>query len=144
MSVILNLYVVRFYARNLRRCVKVPVKQERKKNKRRKRTRDDCQGSRVAKQQRLHSNTHHQHINSTTDNGRLHSSMSVFEDCCDEEINDQTRTDLTELNPSTVTLETTRSRELPPKQTTPKKTRGFRDLLAQLRSNSSMIVRETR
>lgn len=119
--------------RNLKPFVKVPVKQERKKNKRRKRTRDDCQGSRVAKQQRLHSNTHRQHVNSAID-----SSAGVIKECCDEKINNQTHTDS-----SAVTLET-RSRDLPPKQTTQKNTRGFRDLLAQLRSNSSMIVRETR
>lgn len=138
-----------FHVRNLRRCVNVPVRQERKKNKRRKRTRDDYQGSRVAKQQRLHRNTHDQHISSAADNSRhptsAHSSASGFEDCSDVEISNQTCSDVAvEVNPCSVTLETTRSRELPAKQVSPKSKKGFRDLLAQLRSNSSMIVRETR
>ncbi|XP_056248240.1 uncharacterized protein si:ch211-227n13.3 isoform X1 [Seriola aureovittata] len=139
-----------FLQRNLRRCIKVPVKKERK-NKRRKRTSDDSQGSRVAKQQRLHSNSHHQRIdNSCTDSGRLqptsgHGSSPGFESCSDQETNNQADTDQTvELIPCTVTLETNEHRELLARQQKAKKTSGFRDLLAQLRGNSSMIVRETR
>ncbi|XP_022610600.1 uncharacterized protein LOC111228809 isoform X2 [Seriola dumerili] len=135
--------------RNLRRCIKVPVKKERK-NKRRKRTSDDSQGSRVAKQQRLHSNSHHQRIdNSCTDGGRgqptsSHGSSPGFESCSDQETNNQADTDQTvELIPCTVTLETIKPRELLARQQKAKKTSGFRDLLAQLRGNSSMIVRET-
>lgn len=47
-----------------------------------------------------------------------------------------------ELIPSTVALETTRQLKDQQKQKTTKNTKGFRDLLVQLRSNSSMIVRE--
>ncbi|XP_071347898.1 uncharacterized protein [Trachinotus anak] len=139
-----------FLQRNLRRCVKVPVKKERK-NKRRKRTRGDSQGSRVAKQQRPHSNSRHQHIgNSCTDgNGRHpasgHSSPPGFESCANQETNSRANTDLTvKLIPCTVALESIMPRELPARKQTAKKSSGFRHLLAQLRGNSSMIVRETR
>lgn len=58
---------------------------------------------------------------------------------------DQADTHLTlKLFPSTVAVETTEPIEVPPEQKAPKKTGGLRDLLAQLRGNSSMIVRETR
>lgn len=120
------------------------MKKERKKN-RRKRARDDSQGPRVAKQQRLHSNNHHQHISvNCNDNDSLHptsdhSSSSGF----DRETDDSSDTNLTiELTPSSVTMETTKPSEVQPKQKVPKKTGGFRDLLTQLRGNSSMIVRE--
>ncbi|GLD51375.1 uncharacterized protein AKAME5_000444600 [Lates japonicus] len=106
-----------FLQRNLRCCVRATVKKDRKKKMRRKRTRDDSQGSRVAKQQRRHSNRHRQHTGD--DSGPLPTS-------------------------SPVALETTKPKELKPKQKTTKKTSGFRDLLAQLRGNSSIIVRETR
>ncbi|XP_039999469.1 uncharacterized protein si:ch211-227n13.3 isoform X2 [Xiphias gladius] len=134
-----------FLQRNLRRCVRVPVKKERKKNERRKRPREDSQGSRVAKQQRLHSNSHRQHIGtSSTDDSGLHltsghGSSGGFESCSDQETNSQADTDVT-----VESIPSTKPREVPPRQKTPKKTSGFRDLLAQLRGNSSMIVRETR
>ncbi|XP_018532971.1 uncharacterized protein si:ch211-227n13.3 isoform X2 [Lates calcarifer] len=106
-----------FLQRNLRCCVRATVKNDRKKKTRRKRTRDDSQGSRVAKQQRRRSNRHRQHTGD--DSGPLPTS-------------------------SPVALETTKPRELKPMPKTTKKTSGFRDLLAQLRGNSSIIVRETR
>ncbi|XP_044074946.1 uncharacterized protein si:ch211-227n13.3 isoform X2 [Siniperca chuatsi] len=140
-----------FLQRNLRRHVRVPVKKERKKN-RRKRARDDSQGPpRAAKQQRLHSNDHLQQIGiSCADNNGLHptgghSSSPDFVASSDQEIDDPTGKDLTvELIPSAVTLETTKPEVVSPKQKAPKKRGGFRDLLAQLRGNSSMIVKETR
>ncbi|KAM6919599.1 uncharacterized protein PEZ65_011691 isoform 2-T2 [Lycodopsis pacificus] len=128
-----------FLQRNLRRCVKVPVKKER-----RKRTRGGSQGRRVAKQQRLLGNNHGQRVSSSPTSGP--SGSAGFEG---QKVNDESDTNPTlELIPSTVTMETTKPREVPPEQKTPKKkkttTGGFRDLLAQLRGNSSMIVRETR
>ncbi|XP_075954189.1 uncharacterized protein LOC142956466 isoform X1 [Anarhichas minor] len=132
-----------FLQRNLRRRVRVPVK----KKSRRKRTRDGSQGRRVAKQQRLLSNNRGQRVSSSPASGP--SGSAGFEGRSDQEVNDESDTNPTlELIPSTVTMETTKPREVPPEQKAPKKkkttTGGFRDLLAQLRGNSSMIVRETR
>ncbi|XP_070774951.1 uncharacterized protein [Enoplosus armatus] len=139
-----------FLQRNLRRRFRVPVKKGRKKN-RRKRTRDDSQGPRAAKQQRLHSNSHIQHLSiSCTDNNGLHptgghSSSPDFVCGSDQEMGNSADQDVTvELIPSSVTLEITKPRDATPKQKAPKKRGGFRDLLAQLRGNSSVIVRETR
>ncbi|XP_045907224.1 uncharacterized protein si:ch211-227n13.3 isoform X2 [Micropterus dolomieu] len=124
----------------LQRNLRVPVTKERKKN-RRKRKRDDSQGPNAAKQQRLNSNSRLQHISvSCTDDLRPTSSPSScpdFTGSSDKEICSPAEKDLTlELIPFTVTLD-------PPKQDAPKRG-GFRDLLCQLRGNSSKIVRETR
>ncbi|KAF3699000.1 hypothetical protein EXN66_Car014687 [Channa argus] len=135
-----------FLRRNLSRCVKVPMKQEKKTNTRRKRTRNDSQGSRAAKQRRLHSTTYLQHLSATCKDVRSHhgasshSSRSGFEDCSDKEID---RCLTSDLVPSTVPMENTGSAEVPPTEKTLKKASGFRDLLAQLRGNSSIIIRET-
>nr|XP_046264558.1 uncharacterized protein si:ch211-227n13.3 isoform X2 [Scatophagus argus]XP_046264559.1 uncharacterized protein si:ch211-227n13.3 isoform X2 [Scatophagus argus]XP_046264560.1 uncharacterized protein si:ch211-227n13.3 isoform X2 [Scatophagus argus] len=139
-----------FLQRNLRRCVRVPVKKKRKN--RRKRTRTDSQSPCVTKQQCLHSNNHQQHISiDRPDNDGLystsgHSSCPGFEGWSEKGMDDTEDTHLAaELISTTVTLQqTTQQREDPPKQKPPKKTRGFRDLLAQLRSNSSVIVKESR
>ncbi|XP_073346530.1 uncharacterized protein [Pagrus major] len=135
-----------FLQRNLRQCVRVPVKKERKKN-RRKRTRDDSEGPRVAKQQRLHGSNHRQYISSDdTDDNSLHlargsSSSAGFEGFSDQDMEDM---EIEHLIPSKVPLEkTTKPREVPTNKKAPKRG-GFRDLLAQLRGNSSMVVRETR
>ncbi|TMS10058.1 hypothetical protein E3U43_002717 [Larimichthys crocea] len=140
-----------FLQRNLRQNMKAPVKNQRKKN-RRKRTRDDSQGPRVAKQQRLNSSNRRQNISMdcTDDDDDLlpasvHSSSPGFEESKEHEADDSADTHLTfELIPTSVSLETTKPRRVSPRRKTPEKTRGFRDLLAQLRGNSSMIVRETR
>ncbi|KAG7227345.1 hypothetical protein INR49_000350 [Caranx melampygus] len=136
-----------FLQRNLRRCIKEPVQKERK-TKRRKRTSDDSHRYRVAKQQRLLSNTHHQqHIDNTctySHPGSSHSSSLGYESCSDQETQIQADTDQTvDVIPGTVSVETTNPRELPPVQTPKKKKPGLRDLLVLLRGNSS-IIRETR
>lgn len=113
-----------FLHRNLRRCVK--AKKERKKNKnRRKRQRDGSQGTRVAKQQRLHTNTPIK-MTCVEPNSRRKSSSQGNRGVTAEAI------------PSSVTQEATT-----PSKRTPKQTGRFRNLLAELRSKSSMIVRET-
>lgn len=138
-----------FLQRNIRHCAKVPLKQERKTSMRRKRTKNDTQGSRAAKQRRLHSNAHLKHLSSICkDVGSHHrassqSSRTGFEDFSDKEIHIVDRCLTVDLVPSTITMKTTGSGAVPPKQKTPKKERGFRDLLAQLRNNSSMIIKET-
>ncbi|XP_037642670.1 uncharacterized protein si:ch211-227n13.3 isoform X1 [Sebastes umbrosus] len=129
-----------FLQRNLRRRVRVkPVKKNR-----RKRTRDGSQGPRIAKQQRLHSNNRRQHISVDLTSGH-NSSSPGLEGCSGQEVSDKSDTNLAvELIPSTVAMETIEPKEVPPVQKAPKRTGGFRDLLAQLRGNSSRIVRETR
>ncbi|XP_042353746.1 uncharacterized protein si:ch211-227n13.3 isoform X2 [Plectropomus leopardus] len=126
-----------FLQRNLRR-VRVPVKKGRKKN-RRKRTRDGSKSPRVAKQQRLHGNTHSRHISDTSVDmsvPRPASGSPGFQGLSDREINSQADTDVT------VEFNDTRD-DGTPRQAPPKKRGGFRDLLVQLRGNST-IVRETR
>ncbi|XP_047445079.1 uncharacterized protein si:ch211-227n13.3 isoform X2 [Mugil cephalus] len=119
-----------FLQRNLRRRVNVPTKKE-KKNRRRKRARADSEGPRVAKQRRLQSNDHYQHISIS------HSSPEQ------EAISVTDNEESVELIPSSLTLERAK-----PKAGTPKrkaqKNRGFKNLLDQLRGNSSMIIKEKR
>lgn len=117
------------------------MKKERKKN-RRKRTRHDSEGPRVAKQQRRHESDHRQHISGDDINDdsldlvRGSSSCAGFEGFSEQ--------DMEYLSPSKIPLEkTTKPREVPTNKKAPKRG-GFRELLAQLRGNSSMVVRETR
>ncbi|XP_034087873.1 uncharacterized protein si:ch211-227n13.3 isoform X2 [Gymnodraco acuticeps] len=125
-----------------RRCLRTPMKQM-KKN-RGKRRRVGSQGPRVAKQQRLRSNHHLQNICvSSTDKSSILS--AGLEDQIDQEVSDESNTHLTvQLIPANVSLEPTEPRELPSNQKAAKKACGFRDLLAQLRCNSSMVVKESR
>ncbi|XP_071399126.1 uncharacterized protein [Centroberyx affinis] len=142
-----------FLQRNLRQCVKVPVKSRVKKSRRkRKRTRDDAQDPHLAKQQRLHSDSLRQYIDSNSIDNSNHSlypsngdsSNPGSEGCSEKKDVDQADTPLViEVIPSSVTMETTQPTEAPPKQSVRKARDGFRDLLSQLRGNSSMIVRET-
>ncbi|KAI4810035.1 hypothetical protein KUCAC02_018885 [Chaenocephalus aceratus] len=131
-----------FLQRNFRRCLRTPMKQM-KKN-RGKRRRVGSQGPRVAKQQRLRSNHHLQNIRvSRTDKSSILS--AGLEDQIDQEVSDESNTNLTvQLIPANVSLEPTEPRELPSNQKAAKKACGFRDLLAQLRCNSSMVVKESR
>ncbi|KAJ4918642.1 hypothetical protein JOQ06_005117 [Pogonophryne albipinna] len=131
-----------FLQRNLRRCLRTPMKQM-KKN-RGKRRRVGSQGPRVAKQQRLRSNHHLQNIHvSSTDKSSILS--AGLEGQIDQQVSDESNTDLTvQLIPANVSLEPTEPRELPSNQKAAKKACGFRDLLAQLRCNSSMVVKESR
>ncbi|KAF7660918.1 hypothetical protein LDENG_00272710 [Lucifuga dentata] len=138
-----------FLQRNLRKCVRVPGKQGRKKT-RRKRAREEDLGSHVAKQQRLRSNRLHQYnnTNGTNESGLYpassYCSSPSFEGCSQQEICDQTDRDLTiELIPTAVTMETTKKDKVLSRQKVSKPTGGFRDLLTQLRGNNSMIIRET-
>ncbi|XP_077954672.1 uncharacterized protein LOC120816419 isoform X3 [Gasterosteus aculeatus] len=123
-----------FLQRNLHLRNRTAVKRGRKN--RGKRTRDGSQGRRAAKQQRLHSNNQGQHISISPTCGG--GGALDF----DDRSNQASDSYLTPtLIPSTVTVETTNTREVPPEQKAPQNW-GFRVLLAQLRGNSSMIVRE--
>ncbi|XP_029381236.1 uncharacterized protein LOC115058068 [Echeneis naucrates] len=141
-----------FLQRNLRYCIKVAVKKE-PKSKRRKRTRDESQGSRSPKQQRLNSSNPHPHITNrlTSENdfpptSNHHISSPGAEISSNEETSNQVDTDLkVKLIPCSVVLENISPiKRIPLRQPTPKKTSGFRNLLVQLRGNSGMIFRETR
>lgn len=119
-----------FLHRNLRRCIKVKKERKRKKN-RGKRPRDDSQGPRVAKQQCLQGNT------------PIRTNCVGDEPNSRQEGSSQGNTDVTvETIPSSVTRKTTKPNRAS-SQRASKKTGGFRKLLAELRSKSS-IIRETR
>ncbi|XP_072296458.1 uncharacterized protein [Eucyclogobius newberryi] len=138
-----------FLQRNLRHGIKNPIMKEKKKNQR-KRAREDSQGPRVAKQKRTHSN--HQPIG----NSRMHNTEPIRNSLSHNNSVDPMSTtssfdsgpddsDLTfRLPPVTVPSEASDSFNDFPNQTVPKRGGGFRDLLAQLRGNNSMIIRETR
>lgn len=139
--------------RNLKQLVRVPLKKGRKRN-RRKRARDDSQGPRVAKQQRLNSGHRPQHINNqpsvlNSDSSSLYatssqSTSSRFEGWSEQERDGPEDAQTTEAISSSVSLEEpTKPQEVKVKPKALKTTAGFRDLLAQMRGNSSMIIRET-
>ncbi|XP_041848868.1 uncharacterized protein si:ch211-227n13.3 isoform X3 [Melanotaenia boesemani] len=129
-----------FLQRNLRQCTTVRAKKKRKNVNVRKRTRNDSQDSRNAKQQRLQSNNHHELISiSCLDDSPNNSSSSWS--CGSQEIKNQAnRGQTAEVIPSQIALETIKQKDVGAKQEAPKKMSGFRHLLAQLRGN--MIVRE--
>ncbi|KAM9718551.1 uncharacterized protein ACNS7B_019702 isoform 2-T2 [Menidia menidia] len=134
-----------FLIRNLRCCTRVPAGKQRKKN-RRKRSREDSQDLRVAKQQRLQRRrrSRHQKI-AGNPTGPSPNSCSSSWNCSGQEIDSRAAGDPTaEAAPASVTQETGKAKDVRDKRESSKKTRGFRDLLAQLRGNSSMVVRETR
>ncbi|KAM6990661.1 uncharacterized protein LKV04_010075 [Tautogolabrus adspersus] len=128
--------------RNLRQCIRAPVKIAMKKNKR-KRKRDDSRGPRVAKQRRLHSNNRRRHVGTGGDDtSGHHTTSSVSSKPAPEGGSNQEMDAVTvELIPCSVRLEPIR--DAPAAQKAVKKRGGFRDLLAQLRGNSSMIIKET-
>lgn len=137
--------------RNLRRQkAGVPVKKGSKKNKR-KRTRDHSQGPRASKQQRRYSDQLHQPVNDhpsllkTDNSGSYPTGSSPGSDSLrEDEMDDPADTHVTvELISSKLTLEPRKVRAQPERKVR-KKTAGFKDLLTQMRGNSSMIIRETR
>lgn len=142
-----------FCFRNLRKGITGVPDIRRRVKSRRKRSRKDSLGPRVAKQQRLSSGKNdpqggdHPSLEITDSSGLdLGSSSSRFECMSEQELVDPDDTHMTiELVSSDVTLEKpTKSTRIQPRQKAAKKTAGFRDLLAQMRGNSSVIVRETR
>lgn len=142
-----------FCFRNLRKGITGVQAIRRRTKSRRKRSRNDSLGPRVAKQQRLSSSKNdprggdHPSREMTDNSGLdLGSSSSRFEITSEQESDDPDDTHMTiELVSSEVTLEKpTKPTKVQPRQKAAKKTAGFRDLLAQMRGNSSVIVRETR
>lgn len=136
-----------FLQRNLRRCTKKTLKEKKKNWK--KRAREDSHGPRVAKQQRLlnhhrpisndfsHDNSFQPIGNGFTDNspGAMSYNTSSSENGDDSDV-------ILRQRPVSVTSETDHSKVCP-KRSAPKRGAGFKDLLAQLRGNNSMIIRES-
>lgn len=135
-----------FCFRNLVKGVKKVSDKREKKKRRRKRTRNESQLPNVAKQQRLscrdepHDSDHLSM--ETADN----SGLDPFDYHSEAQLDDPEDTHMTiELISSGVTMEKpTKSMKVQPKQKAAKKTTEFMDLLAQMRGNSSVIIREKR
>lgn len=133
---------------------KVPVKPGRKRN-RRKRQRDDSLGPRVAKQQRLHSNDLARHASNNipavnTDNSSPYQSSSQstssgFDGWSEQEMEfpEDTRQAVELISSSVNVRGSLKPQEARVKPKAMKKTAGFRDLLAQMRANTSVIIKET-
>lgn len=139
-----------FLERNLQRCIRKPVKKEKRKN-RRKRAREDSQGPRIAKQQRLPNNQHRPIIDDFSHENGIEPIANNFTHngpdpkssrCSTSSLESQEDSDLTLTQPPVSVTSDTNSSKLCPKQSAPKRG-GFRDLLAQLRGNNSMIIRES-
>lgn len=150
----LRLPVFIFCLRNLAKVLKVPLKAGRKK-KGRKRPRDDSLGPRVEKQQCLHSS----HLAKRTsdkipvaksdrsglDQSSGQSTSSGFYGWSEQEMDGPDSAHRTaELMSSSVNVqESLKPQEVRVKLKAQKKTAaGFRDLLAQMRTNASVIFRE--
>lgn len=130
------------------------VKPGRKRN-RRKRQRDDSLGPRVAKQQRLHSNNLARHASNNipvvnTDNSSPYQSSSQstssgFDGWSEQEMEfpEDTRQAVELISSSVNVRGSLKPQEARVKPKAMKKTAGFRDLLAQMRANTSVIIKET-
>ncbi|KAK7945093.1 hypothetical protein WMY93_000821 [Mugilogobius chulae] len=126
------------------RSSKTNLMAEEKRKNRGKRAREDSEGSRVAKQKRKSisnsliynpkptRNDFNHKLNNSFDSITSCSSLKSGANDCD-----------TSLRPPPMS-ETLDSCKDFPKLTAPKRGGGFKDLLAQLRGNNSMIIRETR
>lgn len=117
------------------------------KRKGRKRPRNNSQVPCVAKQQRLGSSgsRNEPHDGDHLSPERAHvSGLNPVEFQSEVEMDDTEDTHLTiELIPSGVTMEKpSRSMRIQPKDKAAKKKSEFRDLLAQMRGNSSVIIKE--
>lgn len=117
---------------------------------RRKRPRDDSLSPRVVKQQRFHggdlprrSNDKSPVVQSDSSGSSQNGSRSVssgFDGGSEQDVDDPDATYRTpELTSSSVNVEESLKRVKPK---APKTTAGFRDLLAQMRANAGVIVRE--
>lgn len=142
--------------RNLKLVFKDPVKPGRKRN-RRKRRREDSWGPRVAKQQRLHGRDLAKHTsnnirvvkadNTSPDQSSSQSTSSGFDGWSEQHENEMVLPEDTchtlEMISSSVNgKESSKPQEARVKPKALKKAAGFRDLLAQMRANTSVIVKE--
>lgn len=150
-----------FFLRNLKKVFNVPVKPGRKRN-RRKRQRDDSLGPRVAKQQRLHSNDLARHAsnnipavntvvdrvvvdNSSPYQSSSQSTSSGFDGWSEQEMEfpEDAHQAVKPISSSVNVRESLKPQEARVKPKAMKRTAGFRDLLAQMRANTSVIIKET-
>lgn len=125
--------IVCYCFRNLRQCVG-ELSEKRRNRKTRKRKR---KGSHVAKERCLHSNSRRKRksINCVEDRpNSCSSSWTGFVDCSNEEISNQADVDLT---PKEI-LSSPEPRDIQVQ----KKAGVFRELLAKMRRNTNMIVKE--
>lgn len=138
--------------RNLKQVFKDPVKPGRKRN-RRKRRREDSRGPRVAKQQRLHSSDLAKHASNniravkadktSLDQSSSQSTSSGFDGWSEQEMDvPDTHRTLELISSSVNEKEFSKPQEARVKPKALKKAAGFRDLLAQMRANTSVIVKE--
>ncbi|XP_061696250.1 uncharacterized protein si:ch211-227n13.3 [Syngnathoides biaculeatus] len=132
-----------FLQRNLTKPCKVPERKERKRN-RGKRPRDDSQGSQTGEQKRLRGKKASPQGN--FGNGSNQSSVDAT--CAGLDVDGFHSGESAYENNSNVSAnipctDTTTFQVIPPKQEAPVKMSQFRDLLAQLRGNNSMIVKES-
>lgn len=147
-----------FLQRNLRCCVKRPLKKERKKN-RRKRSREDSRNvkqqplhnrrkrsrkdSKNVKQQPLHNNSHLQPSTSTSST-QNHSPLDPIRSHCSSLSSESGSEDLTiNITPASVGLKRSDKIKDTSKENVQTRADGFKELLAQLRGKSN-IVREMR
>lgn len=148
-----ELYMEYLCLRNLKQVFKEPVKPGRKRN-RRKRPREDSLGPRVAKQQRLHSSVLAKHAsnnihavkadNTSPDQSSSQSTSSGFDGWSEQEMDmpDDTYHTLELISSSVHGKESSKPQEARVKPKALKKAAGFRNLLAQMRANTSVIVKE--
>lgn len=129
-----------FLQRNLRRASSSA--EVKKTRRRRRKRRGNSQGSRVAKQQRLH-NDQHTNIKGLVREPNGHFSSDArnrtspgTESRCESD-------ETVQRVPSSAARKAMTPAKARAQKRAPKKTCQFRDLLAQLRGNSSMIIRET-
>lgn len=141
-----------FCLRNLAKVLKVPAKPGRKMN-RRKRPRDDSLGPRAVKQQRFHSGGLAKHaekkiavVKTDSRDFSQSSSQSTISGSYGWSEQESDGADSTyrtvELISSSVNVQQPLKPLLRVQPKAPKKAAGFRDLLAQMRANTSAIVRE--
>ncbi|KAM4605790.1 uncharacterized protein ACJ7VT_017961 [Polymixia lowei] len=136
-----------FLQRNLALCAKVLEKKGKKTSRRGKRARDDAQDNSLTKQPRLHPNS--RRGEPSLQNGGLYQSNCFsrdpdFESSGEENDLEHKGTSLAfEVIPASVTMETLQPTKATPNQEVPRKRNGFGDLLAQLRGNKNMVIRET-
>lgn len=139
--------------RNLEQVLKDPVKPGRKRNTR-KRRREDSRVPRVPKQQRLHSSDLAEHAsndiravkadNSSPEQSSSQSTSSGFDGWSEQEMDmpEDTHRKLELISSSVNEKESAKPQEARVKPKALKKPAGFRDLLAQMRANTSVIVKE--
>lgn len=150
-NIYVSLTLIILCLRNLAKVLKVPAKPWVKMNGR-KRPRDDSLDPRVVKQRRFHSDDLGKHArnkeplaetdNSSTSQSSSQSSSSGLNGWSEQEMDSPDIAHHTAISTSVNVQESLKPQEVRVKLKASKKTAGFRDLLAQMRANTSIIIRE--